>query len=227
MSTIVTRAGKGSPLTNNEVDSNFTNLNTDKVQVTGAPTNGQAIVWNGTAWVPGDAGSNGSYTVSTATATAAQTSFTVSYTVGLLDVYQNGARLIPSTDYTATNGTSIVLTTGATLNDELMFVAFSGVPQSQTLTVTGAWTVKTANYTATGGDWLFCDTSAGAFTITLPVAPATNAFVRIGSGAFAQTNNVTVGRNGKTIMGLSENLVISDSNVSVDLVYDGTTWRIA
>lgn len=32
MSTIVTRAGKGSPLTHNEVDANFTNLNTDKVQ---------------------------------------------------------------------------------------------------------------------------------------------------------------------------------------------------
>jgi hypothetical protein len=32
MSTIVTRAGKGSPLTHNEVDANFTNLNTDKIQ---------------------------------------------------------------------------------------------------------------------------------------------------------------------------------------------------
>ena len=32
MSTIVTRAGKGSPLTNNEIDSNFTNLNTDKLE---------------------------------------------------------------------------------------------------------------------------------------------------------------------------------------------------
>jgi hypothetical protein len=32
MSTIVTRAGKGSPLTNNEVDANFTNLNTDKLE---------------------------------------------------------------------------------------------------------------------------------------------------------------------------------------------------
>jgi hypothetical protein len=30
MSTIVTRAGKGSPLTHVEVDANFTNLNTDK-----------------------------------------------------------------------------------------------------------------------------------------------------------------------------------------------------
>jgi len=32
MSTIVTRAGKGSPLTHTEVDTNFTNLNTDKAE---------------------------------------------------------------------------------------------------------------------------------------------------------------------------------------------------
>ena len=32
MSTITTRSGKGSPLTHNEVDANFTNLNTDKYQ---------------------------------------------------------------------------------------------------------------------------------------------------------------------------------------------------
>lgn len=33
MTTIITRAGKGSPLTNNEVDSNFTNLNSGKAEV--------------------------------------------------------------------------------------------------------------------------------------------------------------------------------------------------
>lgn len=33
MTTIITRAGKGSPLTSTEVDSNFTNLNTDKQEV--------------------------------------------------------------------------------------------------------------------------------------------------------------------------------------------------
>lgn len=32
MSTIVTRAGKGSPLTNTEGDANFTNLNNDKME---------------------------------------------------------------------------------------------------------------------------------------------------------------------------------------------------
>jgi len=33
MSTIVTRSGKGSPLTHNEMDGNFTNLNTDKLEL--------------------------------------------------------------------------------------------------------------------------------------------------------------------------------------------------
>jgi uncharacterized protein YjbI with pentapeptide repeats len=40
MSTITTRAGKGSPLTNNEVDANFTNLNTDKAELSGATFTG-------------------------------------------------------------------------------------------------------------------------------------------------------------------------------------------
>ena len=33
MATIVTRSGKGSPLTHNEVDANFENLNADKSEV--------------------------------------------------------------------------------------------------------------------------------------------------------------------------------------------------
>lgn len=61
MSTIVTRAGKGSPLTNNEVDANFTNLNTDKVQVVGTPSDGDAVVWHAgtSSWVPAAPASGG------------------------------------------------------------------------------------------------------------------------------------------------------------------------
>ena len=40
MSTIVTRSGKGSPLTNTEVDSNFTNLNSDKLEKSGGTMTG-------------------------------------------------------------------------------------------------------------------------------------------------------------------------------------------
>jgi hypothetical protein len=42
MATIVTRAGKGTPLTNAEVDANFTNLNDDKVEQTAAT--GSAVI---------------------------------------------------------------------------------------------------------------------------------------------------------------------------------------
>ena len=40
MATIVTRSGKGSPLTNNEVDANFNNLNTDKLELGGGTLTG-------------------------------------------------------------------------------------------------------------------------------------------------------------------------------------------
>jgi hypothetical protein len=59
MATIVTRAGKGSPLTNTEVDANFSNLNNDKLEnITGesienlsdvnamTPTDGQLLTWD-------------------------------------------------------------------------------------------------------------------------------------------------------------------------------------
>jgi len=40
MATITTRSGKGSPLTNNEVDANFTNLNDDKLETSGGTLTG-------------------------------------------------------------------------------------------------------------------------------------------------------------------------------------------
>ena len=52
MATIVTRAAKGSPLTHVEVDANFTNLNTDKVEaaavVAKTSGTGSAVVPTGT-----------------------------------------------------------------------------------------------------------------------------------------------------------------------------------
>ena len=52
MATIVTRAAKGSPLTHVEVDANFTNLNTDKVEaaavVAKTAATGSAVIPTGT-----------------------------------------------------------------------------------------------------------------------------------------------------------------------------------
>ena len=71
------------------------------------------------------------------TATASQTSFaTVGYTPQFVDVYLNGVKLAAA-DYTATNGSDIVLTTGAALNDILEYVAYTPFEvASQTFTGT-------------------------------------------------------------------------------------------
>ena len=66
-------------------------------------------------------------------ATSGQTTFTgsdadsktLTYTDGLyVDVYQNGVLLKPGTDYTSTSGTSVVLVTGASLNDVVEIVVY-------------------------------------------------------------------------------------------------------
>jgi hypothetical protein len=53
MATIVTRAGKGSPLTHNEVDSNFTNLNNDKIEASQSVTLTNKTLGAGTAITAG------------------------------------------------------------------------------------------------------------------------------------------------------------------------------
>lgn len=93
-----------------------------------------------------------------------------------------------------------------------------------------SYTVKTANYTAVTKDALFCDTTGGSFSVTLPSSPNNNDFVFIGDGKgyfslFPLT--VTTG-NGKTIMRDPSNLILNTDNVSITLVYISALndWRI-
>ena len=66
------------------------------------------------------------------TATANQTTFsgsddnsvTLAYNVGYIDLYLSGIRLIAGSDYTASNGTSIVLAAGASVNDIIEIVSY-------------------------------------------------------------------------------------------------------
>jgi len=44
MATVTTRAGKGSPLTHADVDANFTNLNTDKLESSAVSTFGGTLI---------------------------------------------------------------------------------------------------------------------------------------------------------------------------------------
>ena len=67
------------------------------------------------------------------TATAGQTSFATSgYSVGFVDVYMNGVKLAAA-DYTATNGSDVVLATAALVNDIVEIVAFTSFVASDGL----------------------------------------------------------------------------------------------
>ena len=89
------------------------------------------------------------------------------------------------------------------------------------------YVVKTANYTTSDLEGVLADTSGGAFTVTLPASPSAGAQVVIAdSGNAWGTNNLTIGRNGSSISNLAENLVCDITGVSVQLVYDGTTWEV-
>ena len=95
-------------------------------------------------------------TSGTVTATQGQTSFTVAsgFTEGFVDVYHNGVRLITGTDYTQGNdGQTVTLASGATVGDELEFVAWKSlgdIVHIQSLKTAADLTV-TGVATATGG----------------------------------------------------------------------------
>lgn len=65
-----------------------------------------------------------SKTVTKYTATADQTTFAATYALGYVDVFFNGVKLAED-QYTASNGTSIVLDEGAAIDDIIEIVAFN------------------------------------------------------------------------------------------------------
>ena len=136
------------------------------------------------------------------TATAGQTAFTVSYTVGQLEVYRNGIKL-GLADYTATNGTSFTLASPAALGDLIEAVSYTVGGVAGVSSFSGG----TTGFTPSG-------TGTGAITLggTLNVANG-------GTGRSTLTlNNVLLG-NGTTAV-----QQIAPGAAGNVLTSDGTTW---
>ena len=113
-------------------------------------SNGTTATWA----APTGGSGGGSITTTDFTATASQTTFTVSYTVGLVEVFRNGVKLATA-DFTATNGTTIVLATGANAGDIIQVVAFSSLNLYETVIAdtfsgNGSTTVFAMSIAATG-----------------------------------------------------------------------------
>lgn len=105
-------------------------------------------VWTGTSWL--QAAVQGS-TREVFTATSGQTSFNVSagYSVDQVDVYLNGVKQINGSDFTATDGQTILLSVGATAGDKLEVVSLAGV------SIADANLVQRVSFTGNGSQTVF------------------------------------------------------------------------
>jgi hypothetical protein len=122
-------------------------------------------------------------------ATNDQTVFSVSggYTVGNLDVFLNGIKLVSGTDYTATNGTSITLTAAASSGDVLEYNAYGLVVASNGLQKTGD--TMTGNLTiGSGSDIRFDDTIIDNNSLDISIA---NGRLTLESGVSVSTTDQT------------------------------------
>lgn len=95
-------------------------------------------------------------------------------------------------------------------------------------TAIAATVTKTANYTITKADnFIFCDTSGGAFTLTLPT-PAAGLLFRIfdTTGNF-NTNNLTLARAAaEKIEGLAASKVLQTAWGAFTIISNGTDWFV-
>ncbi len=108
-------------LTSGDVTTALTYTPQQPITLTTTGTSGAATFIGNTLNIPQYSGGSGSGSLrglQNYTATAGQTTFTVTagYVVGQIDVFLNGVRLTAA-DYTASNGTTVVLGTGALVND--------------------------------------------------------------------------------------------------------------
>ena len=92
------------------------------VWVDAVGTSGNVLTSDGSVWI--SSAPSTAYTRTSFTATASQTTFTVTYTVGYVEVFLNGV-LLNGTDYTASNGTTVVLAVAAALNDIVETFAYN------------------------------------------------------------------------------------------------------
>ena len=127
--------------------------------------------------------------------TGVQTDFAFAsgYTVGLIDAYLNGVKLIEANDYTASDGSNVGLTTAAIAGDTLELVAYKAFNLGFVDTASGNFNV-TQNLTV-GGNATFSGTVTGA---TVGITSGTTAIGDAKTLRFIGVGNTFV-KNGDTV----------------------------
>ena len=172
-----------------------------------AGTSGYVLTSQGTgvapSWQPGGAGT---LTTTDFTATAGQTVFTVNYAIGFVSVFRNGIKL-GNADYTATDGATITLATGATAGDLIEVQAVSNLNLYSTITY--------QDFSGTG--------SQTAFTMSVAPPNAASVLVAI-SGVVQDPVNYTVAG---TTLTFSTAPAAGTNNISVRYLGIPSTGAVA
>ena len=159
-------------------------------------------VYDGSGFINAGSSVNGIENSVQHTATAGQTSFTATYDAGFLQVYLNGLRL-DAEDYTATNGSTVVLDTGATLNDVVFIHSFGTFVLADT-------------YTQAQSDARYKSISASEGGPSL----GTSSVIRTNAKVIAENITFTGAENGSSVGPITVN-----SGYTVT-VASGSTWVI-
>jgi len=132
----------------------------------------------------------------------------------------------------STVASNVTLTFPATDGDADQALTTNGSGTLAWSTISGGadWqAVKTTTYTAAAGQGVFANTTGGAWTLTLPSSPSAGDFVSVidYAGTF-DTNNLTIGRNGKKIQGATADLTVGTERAGFTLVFvdDTQGWLL-
>ena len=240
MSTITLRSVKGSPLTNNEVDANFSNLNSDKYEAGDSPDFVDTltdklsldttavvvpgvgeVVWddgNGTAAL-GLKGGNVSLQLGQETLARVYNEAGVNLINGQV-VYISGAQgnrvavKLAKADSELTSAGTLGIVTEPIAADAKGFITITG-------------TVNKLNTSGLiEGELLYLsDSVAGAFTHTPPVAPSHRVIVGYVERVHATAGSVFVKVDNGYEIGELHDVVITSAANNDTLMNDGTVWR--
>ena len=117
------------------------------------------------------------------------------------------------------SGDTITIPSGATITNNGTAAGFGA-------TGAASWdtTVKTASFTGVAGVGYFVNTTSGAITVTLPASPDAGAVIAISDYAnTADTNNITLARNGSNIEGDASDFLINIEGAAITFVYVDAT----
>ena len=168
-----------------------------------------------------------SYIRTSFTATASQTTFNVTYTPDFVEVYLNGV-LLNTADYTSTNGTSIVLVSGAALNDIVEIFAYnitSITTASTAITATnlaGGAASRIPYQTGAGTTAFIANGNTGEALISVGTSTPVFGVLGVAGGgtgiATLTANNVILGN------GTSSPLFVAPGTSANVLTSNGSTW---